>query len=75
MKGLQYPANAHGQCHNVFKHLSLPQNTQKLNALGNIGCDPAFVIKYLKQQINDLHSPKGNRDDTEKSCQDIKEQM
>lgn len=29
MKGLQYPANAHGLCHNVFKRLSLPQeNTQ-----------------------------------------------
>lgn len=36
MKGLQYPANAHGLCLNVFKRLSLPQeNTQKLNALGN----------------------------------------
>lgn len=36
MKGVQYPANAHGLCHNVFKRLSLPQeNTQKLNALGN----------------------------------------
>lgn len=36
MKGLQYPANAHGLCHNVFKRLSLPQeNTQKLDALGN----------------------------------------
>lgn len=36
MKGLQYPANAHSLCHNVFKRLSLPrENTQKLNALGN----------------------------------------
>lgn len=36
MKGLQYPANAHGLCQNVFKRLSSPQeNTQKLDALGN----------------------------------------
>lgn len=36
MKQLQYSANAHGLCHNVFKRLSSPQeNTQKCDALGN----------------------------------------
>lgn len=36
MKQLQYSANAHGLCHNVFKHLSSPQeNTQNGDALGN----------------------------------------
>lgn len=37
MKQLQYSANAHGLCHNVFKLYSSPQeNTQKCNALGNL---------------------------------------
>lgn len=66
MKGLQYPANAHGLCHNVFKHLSLPQeNTQKLNALGNsMDWISPFIQNTRNNQmlINDLHSPKGNRD-------------
>lgn len=33
MKGLQYPAKAHSQCHNVFKRLP-QENTREPNALG-----------------------------------------
>lgn len=68
MKGLQYPANAYGLCHNVFKRLSLPQeNTQKLNALGN---SMDWILPFIQNTwnnwmlINDLHSPEGNRDNT-----------
>lgn len=69
MKGLQYPANAHGLCHNVFKRLSLPQeNTQKLNALGN-SMDLILPFSYKILEMTECSLmiytvPKGNRDNT-----------
>lgn len=68
MKGLQYPANAHGLCHNVFKRLFLLQeNTQKVNTLGSSMGRILLVIENTwnnQMFINALHSPKENRDNT-----------